>query len=68
VDKGKRRKNRLREFREEKNLSAKELARILGVTRRHVYFLETDYRTPSYKLARKISNYLKKPIEDIFLD
>ena len=57
---------RLREIRQEKRLSQSDLAKLIGVTDRYVAFLETGDRTPSLKIAKKISEILNKSVEEIF--
>ncbi|MFZ5352776.1 MAG: helix-turn-helix transcriptional regulator [Bacillota bacterium] len=61
-----RKNNRLGELREAINLTQKELAELVGVTENYIYMLERGLRTPSMKIAKVISELLKKPIEYIF--
>ena len=58
--------NKMKEYRVELNKSQSEMAQELGITQRHVAFLETGDRRPSLDLAVRISQYFGKSIEDIF--
>jgi len=57
----------LREQRERKHISQNELAIAVGVTQRHIAFIESGDRRPSMELAFKIAKELECSIEDIFL-
>ena len=59
--------NRLSEIRESKRISQTELAARVGVTARHIAFIENGDRKPSIDLAFKISKSLGVTLEDIFL-
>ena len=59
--------NRLKELREKAGLSYEELAVKLGVSVRYIRFIETGDRTPSLRIALKISKLLNKDVNDIFL-
>lgn len=54
----------LKELRGE--LTQQEVAIRLKITTSHYGFIENGTRTPSLKLAKKISSYYGKSIEDIF--
>jgi len=58
--------SRIRELREEKKFSQLELAKLLGVTRQTVYYLETGKYNPSLTTSFKVSHIFEKPIEEIF--
>lgn len=59
--------NKLKEIRERKNISQTELAVNVGVSVRHIAFIESGDRKPSLDLAFKISKSLGVSLEDIFL-
>ena len=58
--------SRVKKLREELNIAQQELARLAGVSRQTIYFLEKASYNPKLTLSFKISEILKKPIEDIF--
>jgi putative transcriptional regulator len=58
--------SRVRLFREELNLSQLELANLVGVSRQTIYYLERGSYNPSLTISFKISEILKKPIDEIF--
>ena len=59
-------KTRIKEFREEKSLTQKEFADIIGVSRQTIYFLEKGDYNPSLTLSFKIAELLDKPLNQIF--
>lgn len=59
--------NRLKEIRENFGISQTVLASSVGVSARHIAFIECGDRKPSIDLALKIAEKLKHPVEDIFL-
>jgi putative transcriptional regulator len=59
--------NNLKHYRLKKGISQEELAIEIGVTQRHIAFIESGNRTPSLKIALKIANFFDIKIEDIFL-
>lgn len=60
-------KNKLKEYREKKQLSQTELAYKTGVSQRYIAFLEAGQRTPSLKLASRIALVLNSKVDRIFL-
>ena len=58
--------NRIALLRKERNISRKELAKIIGVNFQTVGYLEREEYNPSLDLAFKISEYFRLPIEFIF--
>ena len=58
--------SRIKQFREELNLPQLELAKLVGVSRQTIYYLERGAYNPSLTISFKISETLKKPIHDIF--
>lgn len=59
--------NKLEEFRKKMNLSQKELAEALGVSRQTISSIENGRYNPSLELAFQISGLFKKSIEEIFI-
>lgn len=59
--------NRLKEIREKRNMTQTELAYKVGVTQRHISFIEKGDRKPSLENAFKIAKILKSTVENIFL-
>lgn len=59
---------KMKERREEKKISQKDLANKLGVTTRYIAFIEKGERTPSLGLACQIAHILQVNVEDIFLN
>jgi len=58
--------NRIKELRARDNLTQSDLAKIVGVRRETIVFLEKGKYNPSLKLAHEISKIFKTPIEDVF--
>lgn len=58
--------NRLKEIRQEKNLSQEELARLVGTTRQTIISIEKNLFNPSAKLALLICLALDEKFEKIF--
>ncbi|PEQ61127.1 helix-turn-helix transcriptional regulator [Bacillus cereus] len=46
----------------------KEIAKYCGVTERYVRMIDKKERNPSMEIAKKISDFLGEPIEDIFFN
>ncbi len=59
-------KNRLKVARAEKNISQDELAKMVGVTRQTIGYIETGQYCPSTKLALTLSMVLGKKFEELF--
>ena len=59
-------RNRLKEIRNEKKLSQKELADLVGVSRNTISSIETGQYSPTAKLALTLAIALDKKFEDIF--
>jgi len=57
---------RIRELREEKGLTQKQLADLVDVTRQTILFLEKGKYNPSLRLAWKIAEVFDRPIEEVF--
>ena len=58
--------SRIKQFREELKLPQLELAKLVGVSRQTIYYLERGSYNPSLTISFNISEILKKPIQDIF--
>ena len=59
--------NRIRELRARENLTQSDLARMVGVRRETIVFLEQGKYNPSLKLAHDISKVFKLAIEEVFI-
>ena len=60
-------RNRIKELRAGRDLSQLELARLVGVRRETIVFLEKGRYNPSLRLAHDIAKYFGLPIEKVFL-
>jgi putative transcriptional regulator len=60
-------KTRIKELRAREDLTQEELARLVGVRRETILFLEKGKYNPSLKLAYKIASALKASIYEVFL-
>jgi len=58
--------NRLRELRQQYNLTQEQLARDLDVTRHTTLALEVGRYVPSIELALRLAAYFHQPLETIF--
>ena len=59
--------NRIKELRARENLTQLELAKLVGVRRETIVFLEKGKYNPSLKLAYDISKVFKLKIEEVFI-
>ena len=59
-------KNKIKQFREEKNISQQELAELLNVSRQTINSIENGKFDPSLNLTIKIVRFFKKDLEEIF--
>ncbi len=59
--------NRIKELRAKHDLSQLELARLVGVRRETIVFLEKGKYNPSLRLAHDIALRFRLPIEEVFL-
>ena len=59
-------KNRVKEFRKEKQMRQEDFAKILGVTRQTIIAIENNKYNPTLELAMKISRFFRVSVEDIF--
>lgn len=60
-------KNKVEEFRKQRNEKQEELANIVGVSRQTIISIEKGKYNPSILLAFKIANHFNKTIEEIFI-
>ncbi len=60
--------NNLKLYREGRNINLNELSDYVGVSERHLRFIENGRRTPSLPVAKKIADFLQYNIEDIFFN
>ncbi|NHJ12515.1 MAG: transcriptional regulator [Candidatus Thorarchaeota archaeon] len=60
-------KTRMKELREKHGLTQEELARIVGVRRETIIYLERGKYNPSLRLAYNVSRALKSTIEEVFI-
>jgi len=58
--------SRIKEIRDELGMSQIELADQVGVSRQTIYFLEKGTYNPSLTISFRISEVLKKPLNEIF--
>lgn len=59
-------KNRVKELRLKLNMTQEELARLAGVRRETIVFLEQGKYNPSLNLAYKVAKALKTTIDKLF--
>jgi putative transcriptional regulator len=64
---GKTVKTRIKEFRARHDLTQEDLAKMVGVRRETIVFLEKGKYNPSLKLAYRISRCLDTTIDELFL-
>lgn len=60
-------RNRIKELRDEKGLTQKQLAEKVGVRRETILFLEKGKYNPSLDLAYRVSRALGTDIESLFI-
>jgi len=60
-------RTRIKEFRARYDLTQEELARMVGVRRETIVFLEKGTYNPSLKLAYDVAKALRTTIEELFL-
>ena len=60
-------RTRIKELRARYELTQEDLARIVGVRRETIHFIEKGNYNPSLKLAHKIAETLKTSIDDLFI-
>lgn len=60
-------KNKIKELRARYDLTQEGLAKLVGVRRETIVFLEQGKYNPSLKLAHNIARALKTKIDDLFI-
>ena len=60
-------KTRIKEFRARHDMTQEDLAKIVGVRRETIVFLEKGKYNPSLKLAHDIAKTLQTTIEELFI-
>lgn len=60
-------KNRIKEYRQNRNLTQVQLAKLAGVSSRSIIAIEKGEQAPSLLLSYKISKVLDVPMEELFL-
>jgi len=60
-------KTRIKELRAREGLTQEDLARLVGVRRETILFMEKGRYNPSLKLAYRVARVLKSGIEDVFV-
>ena len=58
--------NRVREFRQKKNLTQEDLANVMGVSRQSIISIEKGQYIPSLPLALKLASYFECPTDTMF--
>lgn len=59
-------KNKIKYYRAQNNISQKQLATDLEVSRQTIYAIEKHIYNPSLELSLKIAQYFNVSVEDIF--
>ena len=59
--------NKIKKYRQLKGITQSKMAQELNITSDYLSMLERGVRTPSLKLAMKISIYLNSSLDEIFL-
>lgn len=60
-------KTRMKELRNELNITQEELAKQVGVRRETIIFLEKGKYNPSLRLAYRVAKVLNSTIEEVFV-
>jgi putative transcriptional regulator len=60
------RKNRLREFREAKNLSGYDLQALSNITASVIYLIERGLKRPALYEQNRLSDAIAESVEDVF--
>ncbi|MDD1672600.1 MAG: helix-turn-helix transcriptional regulator [Methanomicrobiales archaeon] len=60
-------RTRIKEFRARYDLTQEELAKIVGVRRETILFIEKGDYNPSLKLAHDVAKALKSTIDELFI-
>jgi putative transcriptional regulator len=60
-------KTRMKEFRARYELTQEDLAKLVGVRRETILFLEKGKYNPSLKLAHDVAKALKTTVDELFI-
>jgi len=60
-------KTRIKEFRARHDLTQEQLAKLVGVRRETILFMEKGKYNPSLQLAHDVAKILQTTIEDLFI-
>lgn len=60
-------KNKIKELRARYNLTQEDLAKLVGVRRETIVFLEQGKYNPSLKLAHEVAEALQTGLDDLFI-
>lgn len=60
-------KTRMKELRSKLNITQAELAKVVGVRRETIVFLEQGKYNPSLALAHRVARALESSIEEVFI-
>jgi len=61
-------REKLYQLREGKKMTHEDIAKAIGISRSHYGFIENGQRNPSYDVARRLSEFFKCPIKELFPD
>ena len=59
--------NKIKYFREQKNITQEELGEFVGVSRQTILAMEKGNYEPSLGLAMKLAKYFKIAVDDLFM-
>lgn len=60
--------NKLKQLRKKEKLTQGKIAKYIGVTQQAYSYFETEQSKPSLETAKKIADFFKVPMEEIFFD
>ena len=58
--------NDVKKLRKKLNLTTEEFSQKIGISKRYLQFIESNKRTPSLLIAKKIADELYSTIDDVF--
>lgn len=61
-------RKRLKELREERNLSVEEISKELGISASHYYKIESGIRNPKFNLAGRFANFFGTNVDELFFE
>lgn len=59
---------KLKELREQRNLSQQELARRAGIAQSSIHYIETGQKSPTYRILQKLASALGVSVADLLED